>query len=338
MPRTPNLDSDQREAVDVLASAERVLLASHVRPDGDGIGSEAALARVLAKLGKEVLILNPDPPSERFDFFTEGLTFGVFQGGEVPAHDVSVLLDISELSRCGDLGESIGRAGSRKMVVDHHIHPGDEWWDHAFVDVTASATGLLVYRIARSLGVELDRLAATAIFASIVSDTGWFKYSNTDAETLEATADLVRCGVQPFEVYRLLHQREVPEQPAWIASLLARTEYHAEGRLALIALPKSEVDVGERVDSDFVLDVLRSVETIEVVVFVRELVDGNCKVSLRSKTDFDVNAIARQFGGGGHRKASGATIPKPLEVARQLLVDATLADLGATATSEESSA
>ena len=105
------------------------LLSGHVRPDGDCIGGEAALATVLRALGKRVTIMNPDPPDPNFDFFTKELEFGVYAGGELPEHEVAVLLDISELSRCGDLGEAIGKASSKKVVIDHHMHFGEEWWD-----------------------------------------------------------------------------------------------------------------------------------------------------------------------------------------------------------------
>lgn len=327
MSRSPALDEDQREAVRALAAAERVLLASHVRPDGDGIGAQAALAGVLRGLGKAVAIVNPDPPSRRFDFFTAGLGFTAWNGAGLPEHDLCVLLDISELERCGQLGLALRAHGARKLVVDHHIHRGDRWWDHAFVDVSASATGLLVHRIARALDAPLDRTAATAVFVSLASDTGWFKYSNTDAETMGAAAELVDLGVDPSEVYRALHQREPAGQPAWLAALLARTAYRAGGRLAVVDQPL-EAGVGEGVDSDLALDVLRSVEQVEVVVFLRELPDGSCKASLRSKTEFDVNAVARRLGGGGHRKASGLTLPGPFAESGRRVVQAVLEDLG----------
>ncbi len=327
MPQVNVLDATQRAAVEVLAGAQSFLLASHVRPDGDGIGAQAALARILLARGKDVRILNPDRLDQRFDFFTDGLEYGVYGGGPVPDHDVCVLLDISELSRCGELGEGLAAAASSKLVVDHHIHLGDEWWDHAFVDVSASATGLLVHRIARALGSELDPLAAAAIFTSIASDTGWFKYSNTDEETLQVAAHLVRRGVKPFEVYRALHQRQAPEQPGMLSSMLARAEFHGENRIVVVDLPSSMAHVSEHVDSDLALDVLRAVEAVEVVVYLRELPEGGCKLSLRSKTDFDVNAIARRFGGGGHKKASGATIAGSLADVKRAVLAAVVAGL-----------
>jgi len=325
-PRTPPLDDGQRRAVDVLRTRERFLLASHVRPDGDGIGAQAALARVLQGLGKTVHIVNPDAPEDRFDYLTRELEFGVFRPGDrLPDHDVTVLLDISELSRCGPLAEPLAAAPSTKVVVDHHVHHGDVWWDEAFVDVTASATGLLVHRIARALGCELDPVASAAVFTSIVTDTGWFKYSNTDAETLRVAAELTGNGLDPSRLFNEIYQRQDATQPFSLSQLLGRVEYFADRRLAVMDLSAAEAERHPSYDSDTALDILRSVRDVEVVLYLRELREGGCKLSARSKTAYDVNRLARAFGGGGHVKASGATIPGTLADVRARIVEAAIA-------------
>ena len=160
----------QRDALELLRSAERFLLVGHERPDGDCLGAQAALARVLEALGKTVAILNPDPPEDRYDFLAREVDFGVF-AGTVPAHDVCVLLDISELSRCGRLGEVLAQAPSKKLVVDHHVHDGGPWWGRGLRRRDRVRHGAPVRRIARELGVPLDALAAKAIFTSLVTDT-----------------------------------------------------------------------------------------------------------------------------------------------------------------------
>jgi phosphoesterase RecJ-like protein len=323
-PRTePN--AAQRRALDLLRRGERFVLSGHERPDGDCLGAQAALARVLAALGKQVWILNPDPAEPRFDYLSREVGFQAWSGGALPRHDVSVLLDFCELSRTGPLERPLREHASKKLVIDHHVPPGEPWWDEAFVDVSAAATGLLVRRIARALGVALDRVAALGVFTSIVTDTGWFKYSNTDAETLEAAAEITRAGVEPNRVYAALHQRQSPAHPRALARALATLEYEAGGRLAVVTLP-SGGEMGS-LDSDELLDILRSVEAVEVVLLLRELSGGGVKLSLRSKTDFDVHALARAFGGGGHKKAAGATLPGPIGEARARLVAAALQGL-----------
>ena len=324
------LDPEQEEALDLFRSCSRFLLVGHVRPDGDCIGGEAALARGLTLAGKEAVILNPDPPEAIFDYLVEHVPFRAYSGGALPDHDVCVLLDFNELSRCGDMADPIARAPSKKVVIDHHPHQGKPWWDARFVDVSASATGLLVHRILELLGIEIDRVAATAIFTSLVTDTGWFRYSNTDAETLALAARLVQRGVKPSELFRALFQRRPPDEPLALAGVLSRLEYFAAGRLAVVDQPLSGVaHVLE--DGDPLLDILRSVGPVEVVLYLREVEPGKVKLSARSKSAFDVNALARRFGGGGHVKAAGATIDGPLAEVKKRLVAAALEALDASA-------
>ncbi len=318
----PTFDQEQLEALEVLREGERFLLVGHQRPDGDCVGSQAALARTLAGLGKDVVVLNPDHPGPSFGYLYDGARFEVFSGS-VPEHDVCVLLDFNEPSRCGVMGELLVQKDSLKLVVDHHPHEGEAWWDARFVDVTAAATGTLVWRISQELGVEVDRAFAAGIFTSLVSDTGWFRYSNTDAETMRIASHLVELGVQPAELYGHLHQQNAMQEPKGLAWLLGRLEYFADGRLAVVDQPLGDQPSA---DSDAVLDIVRSVEAVEVVLFVRELEPGLCKLSARSKTDYNVNRLARRFGGGGHVKASGATIRATLQEAKARLVESVLAD------------
>ena len=324
-----NLDDRQARALDLVRSGKRFVLSGHERPDGDCIGAQAALARGLEAMGKEVFILNPDPPEPQFDYLSSVCKYGTYKGGDVPAHDVHVLLDASELSRCGALGEKIRAASSKKLVVDHHIHVGDDWWDEAFVDTSASATGLLVYRMMRALEVELDETMALGVFTSMVTDTGWFKYSNTDAETLGVASELVTAGVDPSTVFQKIYQRESSGLPQSVGRVLRTVEYHGDKRLAIARVEKPGPGEEALTDSDLVLDILRSVDTIEVVLVVRATDEGKCKLSARAKGDFDVSALARQFGGGGHKKAAGATMPYGLDESCERLVAAALSALAA---------
>jgi phosphoesterase RecJ-like protein len=325
------LDTEQKRALELLRAGERFLLVGHVRPDGDCLGGQGALARGLLGLGKTVTILNADPPGPAFDYLTRELPYAVYAGGALPAHDVVALLDFNELSRTGPMAEAIARAPSKKLVIDHHPYEGRPWWDACFVDVTASATGLLVWRILRALGAPLDALVARAVFTSLVTDTGWFRYSNTDPETLTLAGELLRLGVEPAALFGALYQRRPAEEPLAMAAVLARLEYFAGGRLAVTAQPLGNGGAPVLDDGDPVLDILRAVEQVEVVLYLRETEPGNCKLSARSKTAFDVNRLARRFGGGGHVKAAGATIPGALSDVRARVVAAAVEQLTARA-------
>lgn len=298
---------EHARALELVRTSSRFVLCGHVRPDGDCVGAQAAMSRVLQKLGKQVWIYNADPLQPQFDYLAREVEYRTFSGGELPRHDVSVMLDFCEITRTGPMQKPLESSGSKKLVVDHHLFHGTPWWDAAYVDPRAAATGLLVLRMARALGVELDLVAAQGVFTSLVTDTGWFKYSNTDAETLTVAGELTALGVDPSRIYNAIYQRQSREQPHGLARALQRLEYFAEGRLAVIDLPKAAAGEADLADGDDLLDLLRSVAKVEVVLFLREVEHGAVKLSARSKTGFDVNQLARRFGGGGHAKASGAT-------------------------------
>lgn len=324
----PSLDPEKLRALDVLRAGKRFLLCGHQRPDGDVLGAQAALARVLMALGKEVWIVNPDLPEPRYDYLARDCRFRAWSG-DLPAHDVVVTLDFSELSRLGDMEAAVRQSAAKKVVVDHHIHEGDAWWTERFVDTSAAATGLLVRRIATALGVQLDAAAARGIYTCLVTDTGWFKYSNTDAETLRAAAEMVELGVVPSDVHAALVQRRSPSHPRFVAGLLADLAYHDDGRIAIYTEGAATRRDGE-VDSDEVLDIVRSVEQVEIVLYLREMKAGSVKLSARSKTGFDVNRLVRGFGGGGHRRAAGATIAGRLDEVRARVLAQASAQLAET--------
>jgi phosphoesterase RecJ-like protein len=320
----------QLEAVELLRSSERVLLTGHERPDGDCLGSQAALARVLNARGQSAFVLNPDPPESRYAEVTELAEFLVDDGGEIPEHDLVVMLDGGDLSRTGQLAARLEAAPSQKLVVDHHLHEGSEWWDAAFIDTSASATGILVRRIAGHLGAELDAGIARGIFTTLVTDTGWFKYSNTDQETMLIAAEMLGAGVRPAQIYSDLFQRAESEHPRTLAAALTRTAYFADGAIAVIDLPLGPDGRSSAADGDVALDILRSVEQVEVALIVREIGASRTKLSARSKGAFNVQKLAHRFGGGGHAKAAGATIEQPLIHARLELVESAVEQLAGT--------
>ncbi len=330
MYQPPTPTEAQSQAIELLASSKRILLTGHERPDGDCVGSQAALARALQADGRSAFVLNVDAPAAVYGELLEYADFYVDDGTPLPPHDLVVMLDGGDLTRTGKLYERLSASDAKKVVVDHHLHDGDAWWDAAFVDTTASATGVLVRRLAGHLGAALDTQSARAIFTTLVTDTGWFKYSNTDEETLLLGAEMIGVGVRPAEVFGDLFQRQPMDHPIKLSGALARTTYYADGQLAVLDLPLGRDGRPMDADSDAALDIVRSVEAVAVALVVREVGPTRCKLSARSKGAFNVQQLAASFGGGGHAKAAGATIELSLSDARLQLVEAALARLANT--------
>lgn len=308
---------------ELLRDHRRFLLSGHENPDGDCLGAEVALCRLLKALGKEPFIVNPDPIGKTFDFLQRHTTFDHCRGEQpLPEFDVALLLDCSTLSRLGGLGERLRAAGKPIGVVDHHVGSEDGDGIASYVDPTAAATGALVRRLFREFDVPLDAVAAEGVFLSLVSDTGWFRYSNTDDEVFAMASELVAAGVDVGAIYDTLYRRNHPESATVLAAALQRHRFECDGRLVLVALDKSVMERAVRIDfdTDSVLEPLRSLNGIEVVALLKERFDGTVKLSMRARADVDVQEICKTFGGGGHRKAAGATMHMPLSEAENAVV------------------
>jgi len=310
---------------DVIRSNQSFLLTGHENPDGDCVGAQVALSQLLQGMGKTVHIVNPDPLVSSFDFLTEHTTFLCARAGDpIPDFDVAVLLDCSQLSRVGALGKAIGESGKTIAVIDHHV--GSENGDGSvfYVDVTAAATGALVRRLHRELGVDLTLPAAEGVFLSLVSDTGWFRYSNADAEVFAMASELVDRGVDASRIYDTINRRNHPDSPYVLSDALQNSRLLFDGQLARLSLDKAMVERCSKADfdTDIIMEPLRSIEGVEVVALLKERFDGNVKCSLRARGDIDVQEIVRQFGGGGHKKAAGATMMMRLAEAERAIESA----------------
>jgi bifunctional oligoribonuclease and PAP phosphatase NrnA len=303
---------------DFLQTRERFLLTGHENPDGDCLGAQTALFHLLQALGKTVHIVNPDPIGRSFDFLQRSTPFGHARADEpLPAFDAVVLLDCSQLSRVGVLGQRLRQSGQPIAVIDHHVGSDHGDGNVHYVDPTAAATGALVRRLYRELKVPLPKAAAEGVFLSLVADTGWFRYSNADAEVFAMASELVAAGVDGSRIYDALYRRNHPDSATVLAEALARHRLRLHGKLALVSLDKALMERAARADfdTDGVLDPLRSLEGVEVVALLKERFDETVKCSLRSRADVDVQAIVATFGGGGHKKAAGATMKMSLAAA-----------------------
>lgn len=309
-----------RTILDFFANHRSFLLTGHENPDGDCLGAQTALLHLLRALGKEAFIVNPDPIGKSFDFLQRHTPFAFARGeAPLPEFDAAVLLDCCQLSRVGQLGQRLQQSGAPIAVIDHHV--GSENGDGAvcYVDATAAATGALIRRLFRELDVPLSAPAAEGVFLSLIADTGWFRYSNADAEVFAMASELVAAGVDVSLIYDSLYRRRHPQSTALLVEALATHRMLLGGRLALAVLDRGLMDRAAHIDfdPDQILEPLRSTEGVEVVALCKERFDGTVKVSLRARRDVDVQAIAGVWGGGGHKKAAGATLRMTLSAAAE---------------------
>jgi bifunctional oligoribonuclease and PAP phosphatase NrnA len=324
------------EIASALRSAERIVLTTHVNADGDGAGSEVAIASWLASLDKHVRLVNPTPYPEMFRFLLDDPSWiadatGAAADVALREADVLVILDTAEPARIGRLARMI--AGRPVIVIDHHIESNAAFTGAILQDVNACATGELVYDLLLVAGLQRPWADAVlnGIYTAIVTDTGSFRFSNTTRRAHAIAGDLLEQGVDPEAMYRRIYATVPLRRITLLRHALERLEVDPEYPITWITIERGAMDrLGATSDDlEGVVEHARSVEGTEVAILFRETADGSTKVSLRSAGDANVNAVARQFGGGGHIKASGALIPEPLAQVRPRVLEATRAELRA---------
>ncbi|MFN3598090.1 MAG: DHH family phosphoesterase [Rubricoccaceae bacterium] len=320
---------------DALLAAERVVIASHTRPDGDALGSAIAVARWLRALGKDARVLNADPPPHNLDWLAEqqpeGL-LGVFERGrlehaEAVAHaDVLLTVDTNTRKRLGAVGDVFFQATQPRLLLDHHPDP-EPWFDRACVRADAAATGEIVYDlIAGHDPAGIDRDVATALYVAIMTDTGSFRYGATTPRTHAIVADvLARGDLRPEPIHIALFDGRSMAGLRLLARAIDTIALHHGGRLATMHVTQAMLEESGALfdESEGLIGYALSLDGVQAAVIFLETATA-VKLSFRSKGDCPINAWAARFGGGGHANASGAYVPgKPLRrVMREVIAAA----------------
>ncbi len=318
-----------------LDGHRRFIVTTHVNPDGDGLGAELGLWAYLKSLGKEVRILNPDPVPARYAFLAREAPFEVYDPAAhdavIDANEVVIVLDISRWERLDALGEKLRSSPALKLCIDHHPFENNGMARHHLVDLTAAATGQLVYELIRRRGHEVDRRMALGFYVSILTDTGSFRFSNTDRRAHEAAGELLEIGLDPNDTYEKVYGNSSLERLRLLGAALSTMRAEEGGRLLLLVLPRDLVRGCEAVpaDTEGFVDIARSAKDCEGLALLMEHEDGRIKVSLRSRGRLNVNRVAAALGGGGHALASGATVPGPLEDAVAAVLEGLRRELAA---------
>lgn len=304
----------------VVQGNHRFLVASHVNPEGDAIGSALALGEGLEKMGKEVTIFFDDtipslysfmPHIERVVHDVTGMIF-----------DVTIAVDCGELER---LGKGFERVGERGIFVniDHHSS-NDLFGDINIIDEDASATGEMIYKILKGFSIPITPTMATNLYVALLMDTGSFRYSSATPQAFRIAAELVEMGVNPWEIAKRIYESHPVERLRLLGQSLNTLDLRCGGKIAIMAVTKKmyeECGATEEMTESFV-NYPRSVKGVKVAVFIREIGEGRYKFSLRAKEDIDVSRIAALFGGGGHRRAAGCIIEGDLEGVKDRMIKA----------------
>ncbi|MFZ5642391.1 MAG: DHH family phosphoesterase [Bacillota bacterium] len=317
------MNNSLNEISSALKKSSRVLLCGHVVPDGDCLGSVAALGMILEGMGKKVVMASPDslPESLLFlpgaDRFVTGINSDSLIGADF---DAFVILDCSVPERLGYFKRYI----KEELVIiniDHHRN-SSSFADFNYLDPNAAATGEILIDLIETMGEVINRDVATCLYTAIVTDTGSFQYENTSPETLRKAAGLMETGIPAARINVMLYEEKPLQNIQILAATLERMRISACGKVAWAVV---ERELLERFSAgvehtDGLINFLRTIKGVEVAIIVREMESGKYKVSFRSKGDIDVHRLASKFGGGGHIRASGCVLNGSLEQITEMIV------------------
>jgi phosphoesterase RecJ-like protein len=316
--------------VELVRRHRNLLLTTHIRPDGDGLGSMRALGEVLEQQGKRVrmIIASSFPP--RYNFLNHDKRIERFQlpGDSWRDAEAVIVLDTGTRNQLGDFASFLDKLSVPKVVIDHHPTQ-DGIAGLTLVDTGAEATGRLAFEAIAALGGSLTEQSASALFTALAMDTGWFRFSNSTPATFALAGELVRAGARPEALYELLFEQNSLGRTKLMGLALDRLKVECDGRVAYTEIRRGDYAATGAMpaDTEDLINFTRGLAGVEVGLMFMEQLGGGVKVSLRSRARVDVGRLAEQFGGGGHRLASGATLADPLEEARAKVLDAVRAAL-----------
>jgi phosphoesterase RecJ-like protein len=303
------------EAAAAIRDATRVTAICHESPDADTIGGAVAIALIARRLGKQAEIVSADPPAPLFGFLA-----GMDEVKPAPGFepDLAVVCDAANLQRVGRIAtEHAGWfAAARILNVDHHVS-NDAFGDINLVDPHAAATCEVLARLVTELELELDPPLATALLTGIVRDSHGFSDGSTSSATLRTAADLVDAGASIARIHRaVLMELPYPTMALW-GKMLAQVGEIEGGRIVYATLTQAMLDETgtEQHDADGLAEFLARAKDARVTLLLRELGPATTRVSIRATDGVDATGIASPFGGGGHRRRAGCTVPEPLEAA-----------------------
>jgi phosphoesterase RecJ-like protein len=317
------LDSTQVEqAMALISQAQRIALLAHENPDGDCLGSAIGFAHVLRQLGKMCVPACADPLPRAFSFLPGAEMLQTTLGDE--QFDLVIALDAGELTRYGALTaqHKAFLQQARIINIDHHVS-SQGCGQVNIIEPTAAATAELLVLFLQQAYLPLNKEAATCLLTGLMTDTGSFQYSSTTPRTMQAAAVLLAAGATPTEIAKSLFRTRPLAQVRYQAAVCTKIQTACNGRLAWsYATDETIAETGLTPDMDHHCSgLLRDIEGVQIAAFFKNF--GNpqeTRISLRSEAPFDVAKICMRFGGGGHLRAAGATIPLPLDEAMNLVI------------------
>lgn len=326
LPETSVLAQPLSETAAAIGESRSIVLACHINPDGDALGSLLGLALALIPMAKEIVCLSQDGVPDILRFLPG--TEMIVQTTDTSAFDLALVVDSGELARVGESVKPLVARARRVVDIDHHVMAG-AFGDIRVLDAQAASTAEIVYALLQTLGAPITPDIATCLFTGIITDTGSFRFQNVTPNTLRVAANLLEAGAPPAHISENVFENRTFAATRLLGLALTALSQTPDGQIIwthITAQDFRSLGVTDQ-DTEGVVNYVRGVRGAEVGILFREMETGKIRVSLRSRESVNVAQIAAQFGGGGHRMASGCTLNAPLAEAEQAVVRAVQAAL-----------
>ena len=312
-----------RQFHEAVEKAGRILLSTHENPDGDGIGSQLAICEHFKRMGKEVRILNGSQIPSVYEFLDPNGWIEIYDRARdvdwLKGCDLAVVFDLGDFRRLLKVGEDLLEHKIELAGIDHHPQMGytavsGTPYVFSLIDFSAPSTGTLVWQYLRSFREEKITLSmADALYTALVTDTGSFKYDNTDARAHLMAVDLMRIGVHPYLIHKRVYEQRTYSQVKLLGTLIKHIEYSADGRVAWCVLTEERFKLAQAdlEDLEGFSEFIRTIKGVQIAAVISEVSPNKTRVSMRSKGSLPINDVAEKMGGGGHPFAAGISTERP---------------------------
>lgn len=310
-----------KKIADVITRHDSFLVTSHVRPDGDSIGSTLALYHMLRNMGKSALVYNQDRTPGNYQFLP-GAADIIHELPATHNSEVVFILDCSELERIGDDAEKI--TGEGLMInIDHHIS-NSRFCELAYIDIHASSTAELVFRLADAMNITVTKDIADNLYTGIITDTGGFRYGSTSQEALATASSMVACGADPQWLSENIYESNPEAKVRLLARVLQSLTLYQDAKIAYLVVDQRSLnDTGAKMEhTEGFVDIPRSIAGVAVSILFSEMSDNQYKISLRSKGHYNIAHVAEKFAGGGHANAAACRLSGGIEHVKASILNA----------------
>ena len=310
------------KVIKCIKENKRFLITTHVNPEGDAIGSSIALALILKKLGKKVVVCNTDPVPMNMQFLPYSKKIKQEKTIE-NRFDAMFVLDCGNKDRVGLFKNGAMPSPPPIVNIDHHI-TNEKFGYINYIDAKATATGDIIYRLAKALKVKIDKNIATAIYTTLLTETGSFRYSNTNSGILRVSAELIDTGINPWRIGQQIYETNTFQRLKLLGMLLDEMEIDSTGKIAWVTITSAHYAATSTTveDVEDFINFPRSVKGVEIAILFRESKEDLYKISFRSRGTIDVTRLALKFGGGGHKYAAGCTVKGSLNEVKEKVLHA----------------